>query len=627
MSTAFLRSPSEGQQGRGGRDFARPWIADQVAAQAVARPEAIAVTDGANVLTYDQVNRHAGELAERLRAIGAGPDALVAVCLPRSPAMIAGALGILQAGAAYLPLDPAWPIARMQFVLHDAQPAALVTDEAHAAGLAHGSLPVSILDRKGKPARTQSITGVACASAGLDSGNLAYVIYTSGSTGQPKGVEISHASLENLIRWHQMAFTVMPQDRATQLASPGFDAAVWEVWPYLTAGATLYVPDEDTVGLPERLRDWMVRHEITISFVPTPIAERLLGLEWPSNTRLRFLLTGADVLRHYPPATLPFAVVNNYGPTECSVVTTSGTVAPGACCAHGLPSIGRPITGAEVYILDDHLRPVSRGQTGELYIGGAGLARGYRNREDLTAERFINHRFEEGPEVRLYKTGDMASYLLNGEIAFAGRIDDQVKINGYRIEIQEVTAAVEQHPAVNASVVVADEHLPGEKRLLAYVVPNRGAELTDSSLREFLQLKLPDYMIPSAFCRLDALPLTASGKVDKKALPQPSKADMLGNDEYIAPRTPTEEQLAKMLCSLLHVDRVGVNDDFFLLGGNSLLGAQVIARTRDIFGVDLPLLSLFDHPTISELAAEIEDLILAKVQRMTDDEARRIAAD
>jgi amino acid adenylation domain-containing protein len=627
MPTLPLHPASRSPENLHGHGLVGAWIADLVAAQAVSRPEVIAATCGSDALTYGELNRRADELAQCLRRADAGPDVVIAMCLRRSLAMIVGALGILKAGAAYLPLDPALPIARLRFVLQDAQPAAVVTDESVAARLALSAHPVLMLDATGRLTRTELVgAGAMPATTDLVPENLAYVIYTSGSTGQPKGVEITHGSLQNLICWHQGAFTVTPQDLATQLASPGFDAAVWEVWPYLTAGATLSIPDDDTVGVPERLRDWLVHQAITISFVPTPMAERLLGLEWPSSTSLRCLLTGADVLRRYPPATLPFKVVNNYGPTECAVVTTSGTVLPGRC-SNGLPSIGYPITGAEVYILDEHLRPVPQGQSGELYIGGVGLARGYRNRADLTAERFISHRFGEGPELRLYKTGDMASWLASGEIAFGGRTDDQVKIHGYRIELQEIAAALEQHPMVDASVVIADEHIPGEKRLLAYVVPQIQAELTDRSLREFLLLNLPEYMVPAAFCRIDALPLNSSGKVDRKALPRPMDADLLASDEYVAPRTPAEEQLAKLLCSLLRVERVGVKDDFFLLGGNSLLGAQVIARVRDVFAVDLPLLSLFDHPTISELADEIEQLIVTKVQAMSDDEATRIAAD
>jgi acyl-coenzyme A synthetase/AMP-(fatty) acid ligase/acyl carrier protein len=454
------------------------------------------------------------------------------------------------------------------------------------------------------------------------------VIYTSGSTGEPKGVEITHASLENLIHWHQEAFAVVSSDRAAQVASPGFDAAVWELWPYLTAGAAVYVPDDETVKTPVVLRDWLVRCGITKAFVPTPMAEQLMCLEWPANTALRFLLTGADTLRNHPPATLPFAVVNNYGPTECTVVATSGVVQPGLC-SDCVPSIGRPISNVQVYILDEHLCQVPVNTPGELYIGGAGVARGYRNRPDLTAERFIRNPFSDQTELRLYRTGDAGSYLPDGQIAFLGRTDDQVKIRGYRVELGEVAAVLNRHPMIQTSVVIAREEAPGDKRLIAYIVPeakaDKKSELTDNMLREFLRTSLPEYMVPAMFCRMDALPLTASGKIDRNALPEP--AHQLRDADYIAPRTPAEERMAAILATLLRLERVGVNENFFLLGGNSLLGAQVIARVRDRFGVELTLLSLFDHPTVSGLSAEIERLLVAKLGAMSEDEAERLTAE
>ena len=287
---------------------------------------------------------------------------------------------------------------------------------------------------------------------------LAYVIYTSGSTGRPKGVEITHASLMNLVAWHQTAFEINADDRASLLAGVGFDAAVWETWPYLTAGASLHLPDEVTRLSPELLRDWLVAERITTSFLPTALAERVMTLEWPTQTALRTLLTGAETLRQFPSDDLPFRVVNNYGPTECTVVATSGTVAPGVS-REALPTIGRPIANTQVYILDENLQQVFRHVAGELYIGGAGVARGYLNRPELTAEKFIqnpfSHPFANGQQARLYKTGDIARYLPNGEIAYLGRVDDQIKVMGYRIEPNEIVAVLNRHPAVEASVVAS----------------------------------------------------------------------------------------------------------------------------------------------------------------------------
>jgi amino acid adenylation domain-containing protein len=456
--------------------------------------------------------------------------------------------------------------------------------------------------------------------ANATANDLAYVIFTSGSTGRPKGVEITHGGLLNLVTWHQHDFRVSSADRATQLASPGFDAAVWELWPYLTSGASVHIPDEETRLSPERLRDWLVAEAITISFLPTPLAEAAMTLEWPADTRLRCLLTGGDVLRHYPPAGLPFTVINNYGPTENTVVATSGEVPPLASVGR-LPDIGRPIRNVEVHILDESLQPVPLGAVGELHIGGAGLARGYLNRPELTAEKFIANPFAHGSSERLYKTGDLARYLPDGSIDFVGRVDHQIKIRGFRVETGEIEAVLDEHPSVQMSVVVAREDPTLDKRLLAYVVPRPGLNPTDIELREFLATRLPDYMLPVAFIRLASLPLTANGKIDRAALPDPVACFANGTAGFVAPRTAVEERLADIVADLLGLDQVGMEDNFFLLGGHSLLGAQVIVQVQDTFDVELSLQTLFTAPTLAALSAEIETLIVDKLEAMSEEEA------
>lgn len=455
--------------------------------------------------------------------------------------------------------------------------------------------------------------------------DLAYVIYTSGSTGQPKGVQITHRNLLNLVYWHRHAFAVSADDRATQLAGMAFDAAVWELWPYLAAGASVSLPNDEVRASPVLLRDWLVAEGSTLAFVPTTLAEAIMALPWPRATRLRFLLTGAEALTAYPPADLPFIVINNYGPSECTVVSTSGRVLPNESPA-AAPSIGRPIANTQVYLLDEHARPVPVGAAGELHIGGDGVARGYLNRLDLTAERFIPDPFGDVPGGRLYKTGDLACYLPDGQIRFLGRLDDQVKLRGYRIEPAEIAAVLNRHPAIQTSLIVAREDVPGQRQMVAYVVPRSGVPLTATELRTAIGVVLPDYMIPAAFVALEALPLTRNGKVDRTALPRPDEMNTVRDDLGVAPGTPVQERMTTLVAHTLNLkpERVGIDDNFFLLGGHSLLGTQVIALVADAFDVELTLRSLFDAPTVRQLSAEVERLLLAKVEAMSDDEVQRL---
>jgi len=370
-----------------------------------------------------------------------------------------------------------------------------------------------------------------------------------------------------------------------------------------------------------------VEREITISFLPTSLAEGVLALEWPRHTALRYLLTGADTLHHYPSPDLPFTLVNNYGPTENTVVTTSGSVPPTAA-QDALPSIGRPIANTQVYILDEQLRQVPIGEIGELYIGGASLSRGYLHRSDLTAERFIPHPYSEAPGSRLYRTGDLARFLPDGQIAFLGRVDTQIKIRGHRIEPDEIVVTLNSHPAIKASVVTAtpSAESSGDKSLLAYIVPESGAQPGVTALQEHLRTRLPDYMIPVTFVKLEALPLTPNGKVDRRALPAPSVDNTLQEAVGVEPepRTIIEERVAEIVSTLLRLDRVGLDDNFFMLGGHSMLGAQVLARMADTFGVEIQLRTLFDGPTVRELSAEVERAIVAQLDAMSDEEAQQL---
>ena len=585
------------------RDYSQDiFVADLVSEQARRTPTAPALSSDAQSLTYGELDSRANQLAARLRLLGVGPEAPVGICLRRSPEMVVAALAVLNAGGAYVPMDVEYPVERQLFILRDTRLRVLITQDDVAQRLPAGDWQVLILDEEHETAPAEAATPAPVA---LDS--LAYVIYTSGSTGQPKGVQITHRGLLNLIYWHRRAFSITAADRASQVASFGFDAAVWEVWPYLTAGASVHFPDDATRGSAQSLRDWLVAQKITVSFVPTTMAESLLELDWPAPIALRYLLTGADTLHRYPDSNLPFALVNNYGPTECTVVSTSGVVLPRAETDQQ-PTIGRPIDNVQVHILDEQLNPVPVGVTGELFVGGDGLARGYLNRPDQDAEAFIPNPFSDSKGDRLYRTGDLARYLPDGQIAFMGRSDEQVKIRGYRIEPNEIVMRLNQYSGVQASQVVAREEASGEKRLVAYLVSSE-SQLTRSALQDYLRSYLPDYMVPVAFVRLEALPLKASGKVDRALLPDPSADNTIEDDVYIAPRTAVERRVVSILAELLGTERVGVNDNFFFLGGHSLLGTQLIARARDSFRVELPLRTVFDRPTAAELSAEIERML------------------
>jgi amino acid adenylation domain-containing protein len=430
---------------------------------------------------------------------------------------------------------------------------------------------------------------------------LAYVIYTSGSTGQPKGVMIAHHGFANLVAWYRHRLGLTADDRTTMVASPGFDFSVWECWPALTAGASLYVPSTDTLLSVGELRRWLREQQITVAQLPTPLAEALLGEPWPQTGRLRLLATGGDRLTVRPPAGLGVEVVNAYGPTENSVVATAGVVAPAP--AAGVPDIGAPIAGTTGYLLDRELNPVPPGVAGELYLGGDGLARGYLGRADLTADRFVPDPFATLPGARLYRTGDLARHRPDGTIDFLGRVDDQVMIRGHRVEPAEVTAALRTHPDLHDAYVTGHTDGAGRTELVAYVVAARGsAAPAASDLRAHLARTLPSSMLPSAYVPLDALPLTRHGKVDRRALPAPSRT---GDGAPAAAATELERALATIWAEVLRLDRVGVHDSFFDLGGHSLLLGQVQQRLASDLGRRVELVTLFAHPTVSALARHL----------------------
>ena len=570
-------------------------LIDQLVATA---PHNVAVRGPDTTLSYGELSARADRLARRLRDLGVKPGDLVGQCLERSASLVVAALAVVRAGGAYVAIDPMYPAERVRWMLDDSGATAVVTDASSAARFGtYGDRPAVVVADGGELPDGSDPEGDEPLPQPPLPTDLAYVVYTSGSTGRPKGVLVEHAGLANLVEWHRVAFALHAGDRCTQIASPGFDATVWEIWPSLAVGAAIHVVPEDLRTDPVGLRDWLVTGGITVTFLPTAVAEGVIGLTWPDVGALRYLLTGGDALTRRPPPGLGFTVVNNYGLSETAVVATSGAV---AAEGEGAPSIGRPIAGVVAEVVDERLQPVEPGGDGELVLGGVAVARGYLNRPELTAERFL-----DGPQGRRYRTGDRVRLRPDGEIEFLGRLDDQLSIRGFRVEPGEIAAALNSHPAIEASVAVGVGRSSPERQLVAYVVATDGERPQYDELAGFLGGSLPDYMVPSSFVWLDQLPLTEHGKIDRDALP--ARAEMAGDGPAGGrPGTRVEAATASVVAELLDIEEIGMNQNFFLLGGHSMLGAQLIVRLEDMFGVEISLRYLFDHPTPAEIAAQVE---------------------
>ena len=563
-------------------------------------PDAVAVVFEEQQLTYQELNSRANQLAHYLKDLGVGPEVLVGICVERSVEMVVGLLGILKAGGAYIPLDPTYPIQRLQFMLNDAEVSVLVTMGPWAIQTDH-PLKVVCLDRQevlGNPYQ-QNPDWVVSAI------NLAYVIYTSGSTGIPKGVLIEHRSLVNFTCAAINQYQIRPHDRVLQFASLSFDGAAEEIYPCLSQGGTLVLcTPEMRQSIPvliQKSRVW----QVTVWDLPAAFWHLLVSELVKENLRLpeslRLIITGGEevfldrVLTWHQQVEQAPQLMNSYGPTEATIVATLSQLSHYPFSRQVI-DIGRPISNVQAYILDQSLQPVPVGIPGELHIGGAGLARGYLNRPDLTAEKFIANPFKEG---RLYKTGDLARYLPDGRIEYLGRIDHQVKIRGFRIELGEIEAVLSRHERVQQCVVIVREDPPDNKILLAYVV---AGEVEVNALREFLKQQLPEYMVPSTFVRLEALPLTPNGKIDRRSLPAPSD-ELSRTDTLIPPQSERQILLALLFADVLNrpAEQIGLQDNFFDLGGHSLLATQLVSRLRQTFAIELPLQTLFESPTVAGL--------------------------
>ncbi|MEN3334096.1 MAG: hypothetical protein V7641_3461 [Blastocatellia bacterium] len=587
-------------------------------AQAARTPEAIAVICGDDRLTYGELNTRANQLARHLQALGVRRETLVGIALERSAEMIVAMLATLKAGGAYVPLDPAYPPERLTAMLDDARPVVLITQRRLRDRLPSSSACHVLIDDWSQIARQAGDNLPANATPA----NLAYVIYTSGSTGKPKGVMIEHGAMVNYTHGASLEHGIVQRDRVLQFASINFDASVEEIFPCLTRGATLVLRSDEMIASSSAFLAQCRAWQITVLDLPTAFWHELTehlnatGAELPAS--LRLLIIGGERARPDRLAAWQRKVagrvrlLNTYGPTEATVVATAGDLTQAMCGqshdeVSNEVSIGSPVANTEVHLLDANLELVPIGVVGELHIGGAGLARGYMNSPEKTAAKFIPHPFASKPGARLYKTGDLARYRPDGQIEFCGRADNQVKISGFRIELEEIEAAIASHPEVGDTVVLARADEPGEQTLVAYVVPAAGCRTDDqatmaAALRRFLKGKLPHYMVPAAFILLDAMPLSPNGKINRNLLPVPEAARQDMGGAYIKPRDPLEHQLAQIWEELFGIHPIGVTDSFFDLGGHSLLAVRMMDRLEQALGKSLPLATLFAGATIEHLA-------------------------
>ncbi|MFN6465859.1 MAG: non-ribosomal peptide synthetase [Nostoc sp. DedVER02] len=567
-------------------------------------PESIAVVFEDTQLTYQQLNQQANQLAHHLRTLGVGTEVLVGICVERSLEMIVGILGILKAGGAYVPLDPAYPPERLVFILEDTQAPVLLTQQKLLNNLPPHQAQVICLDSNWQ-ANTQNSQENPVNETTDD--RLIYVIYTSGSTGQPKGVMIPHRGIRNQLSWRQTTFRLTQTDKVLLTISFSFDPSVWQIfWPLCFGGQLIVASPgghQDTAYLVKVITE----QQITVLALVPSILRVLLEEKGIENCRfLKHITCGGEALpselieRFFAQLNLDNVLHNCYGPTEASIDTTFWTCKRGT--NYPIAPIGRPIANAEIHILDENLQPVPVGESGELHIGGIGLARGYLNRPELTTEKFISNPFSSEVGARLYKTGDLARYLSDGNIEFLGRIDHQVKIRGFRIELGEIEAVLGQHPGLIQTLVIAREDVPGDKQLVGYIVANPQQTPSQVELRRFLETRLPEYMVPSFFVFLDTLPLNPNGKIDRRALPAPDISDIKLSTNFVPPQNATEEVLARIWAKVLRLQQVGIHDNFFELGGHSLLATQVMSRVRQAFQIEIPLQVLFENPTIATLA-------------------------
>jgi amino acid adenylation domain-containing protein len=598
-------------------------VHDLVEAQAARRPDATALVFGERQLTYAELNERANQLAHYLRRCGVGLEEKVGVLLEPAVEFIVALLAILKAGGSYVPLDSAYPKSRLEFMLEDSGVKLLLTAPGQTD--AGDSKEVVYLDETWKQFETESRENLHANATAED---LAYVMYTSGSTGQPKGVAVTHRAINRLVR-NTNYLQLDESDRMSHVSSVAFDAATFEIWSPLTSGSTLVRLPKETVLSPAELKRAIVEQRITVMFLPTALFNQVAQSEPDAFAPLRYLSFGADTsdaqaVRRVLESGKPLHLVHLYGPTEGTTLSSWYEIEKVPADARTIP-IGQSVSNTELWVLDQYGHVLPVGVPGELFIGGDGLAREYLKHPKLTAEKFVPHPFSNEPGARLYRTGDLVRYLSDGNIDFLGRMDQQVKIRGFRIELGEIEAVLNEHTAVRESVILVRDDVPGEKRLVAYVVADSGAIVNE--LRSWLRERLPEYFVPTFFIVLDKLPLTANGKVDRRALPAPDQSELL-KEKLVAPRTPEEEKIAAIWSDVLDIKPIGIQTNFFDLGGHSLLATRVVTRISEAFGIRLPLRALFDSPTIAGVAAQVASVseIVKKLAHLSDDDTRSLLA-
>lgn len=580
-------------------------------------PDMDAVVMNDRKYSYRELDERSSKLANRLKALSVDNGTPVAVCMSRSLDLVVAFLATMKCGGAYVPLDPAYPRERLAFMIEDAKAPVILTEKALSPRLPIGAAKVLELDSDWADIEGESNLAP---QIGTTADDIAYIIYTSGSTGKPKGVCCRHSSVLNLLTDFQRRAPIMPGDRCSLWTSASFDVSVYEIFSALLASGTLYIVSDDIRYSSETFIPWLAEKRISSAYIPPLMVADLA--KWieshPGALSLRRLLVGVEpinekllssIMRGVPGV----AIINGYGPTETTICSTLYDVNPDCARDRNAP-IGKPVQNSRIYILDSNLRPVPVGVPGEIYIGGEGLARGYLGKPELTAERFVNDPFCEEPGAKIYRTGDRARFLGDGNIEFIGRMDFQVKVRGFRVEPGEIERTLELYPEISEAVVVARPDRTGTKRLIAYYIAAGLEKISQSDLRNFLREKLPDYMIPSAFVELDSFPLTPNGKLDREALPEPERLISSEEREYVAPRNEVEAQLVKIWEKVMNVKPIGVTDNFFDLGGHSLMAVRLFAEISRAFGNTIQLVDMYQSPTIAELAIRVRSERAADVE-------------